>query len=842
MSDNNNNVTLTIDGQLVSVPRGTTVLAAAKSIGIEIPTFCWHPKLKPAGSCRICYVEIEKARTLMVSCATEVAPDMVVYTASEKVLQGRKAVLEFILANHPLDCPTCDKGGECDLQNLTFEHGVDDSRFDFKKYRHIRDKNSTFDDLKIGPEIIRNQNRCLLCYKCVRANKEIFGEDDLGAFQRGNITEINTPPGEQVDSLYSGNLVEICPVGALTSNDWRYKIRVWNTQTVDSICPYCADGCNLTVWKNRQKVYRATSRRNDRIDEGWICDVGRYGYQVSMTEDRLTTPLIKKGESQVPATWEEALGLIGEKLKKIKDGRGGVCIGGLISPNLDSLSMYAFSKFFRKVLNSNNVDFRAGYKMLPEKPDDLYSKLTSVAFKIADIEKSDLILILDSDLTKEHPIVNLRVRKAVTQKNTALYMLNPITTQTGSLATDEMVYNIGALHALLNGICISLIDQNLTQYNNAGELKEMLSPNTVEEASRISGIDVERINSLANTIGQAKNISLLAGELLTGSVDREKLSGAIINLSLLSGIFNDGQVGLLSQAANSKGAEKLGVMPHQSEKSILTLKQVWERYPDSEGLALDQMIRSSIKEELDSMLIVGSNLLLEYPDGTVVKEGLEKLDFLIVADICETETTQMADVVLPISSWLEYDSSFVNLGGVEQKFNAAIKPIGFSLPAYQMINKIASEFKTSLFETVDDLKSEVETLMQSDPDRHSFDLCNVEYIEEKRNPEFDIPLLIANERHHFGHLTEKSNSLSAFCSEAFLEISPSLAEKLRVNDGSIIRVESEVGKINLPVKISEFIENDVVMAYRNFSTNPVNILQMRKRNVDRVKLTAVEGT
>ncbi len=842
MSDDNNNINLTIDGQQVSVPRGTTVLEAARSIGIEIPTFCWHPKLKPAGACRICYVEIEKARTLMVSCATEVGPDMVVQTASEKVLQGRKAVLEFILMNHPLDCPTCDKGGECDLQNLTFKHGVDDSRFDFKKYRHIRDKNSTFDDLRIGPEIIRNQNRCILCYKCVRANKDIFGEQDLGAYQRGNITEINTPPGEQVDSLYSGNLVEICPVGALTNTDWRYKIRVWNTQTVDSVCSYCADGCNLTLWKNKQKVYRATSRRNDNIDEGWICDVGRYGYQVPMTEDRLTTPLIKKGDAQVPATWEEALGLISEKFKKIKDERGGVCIGGLISPNLDSLSLHTFSKFFRKILNSNNVDFRAGYKMLPEKSDDLYSKLTSLPFKIADIEKSDLIFVLDSDLTKEHPIVNLRVRKAITQKNASLFALNPIATQTGGLATDEMVYNIGALHALLNGLCVSLIDQNLTQYENASDLKNRLSPNTIEKASNISGIEVARINSLAKVIAEAKNISLIAGELLTSAINREELAGAIINLCLLAGIFDKGQVGVLSQAANSKGAEKLAVMPHLSERSILKLKQIWDNYPDNDGLALDQMIRSSIKEELDSMFIIGSNLMLEYPDGAVVKEGLEKLDFLVVADICETETTQLADVVLPLSTWVEYESSFVNLEGVEQKFNAAIKPIGFSLPAYQIINKISQGLKTPLFEMIDELIPEIKTLLQPDENQNSFETCAIEYIEEKQNPEFEIPLLVSNELHHFGYYTEKSNSLSSFCSEAFLEISPGLAEKLDVKEGSIVRVESEIGKINLPVKISEYIDNDVVRAYRNFSASPVNILQMRKRNVDRVKLTVVEGT
>jgi len=521
---------------------------------------------------------------------------------------------------------------------------------------------------------------------------------------------------------------------------------------------------------------------------------------------------------------------------------GGVCIGGLISPNLDSLSHHAFSKFFRTVLNSNNVDFRAGYKMLPEQPDDLYSQLTSLKFKIADIEKSDMILLLDSDLTKEHPILNLRVRKAVTQKNADLYTLNPITTQTGTLATDEMVYKIGTLTALLNGLCVSIIDQNLTQYENAGELKNRLSPNTVEEASRICGIDAERINSLAKAMTVAKNISLLAGELLTGSVNREKSAGAIINLSLLTGLLDNGQVGLLSQAANSKGAEKLGVIPHLPEKSILKLKQIWDKYPDNDGLALDQMIRSSIKEELDSMFIIGSNLLLEYPDGVVVKEGLEKLDFLVVADICETETTQLADVVLPLSTWVEYDGSFLNLEAVEQKFNAAIKPVGVSLPAYQIMNKISEGFKKPLFETVDELTVEMETLLQPEPDQNSFKLNDVEYTEEKQTPEFETPLLIINELHHFGYLTEKSNSLSNFCSEAFLEISPGLAEKLNVKEGSIIRVESEVGKINLPAKISEYIDNEVVRACRNFSASPVNILQMRKRNTDRVKLTVVEGT
>ena len=250
-------VNLTIDGHQIAVLKGTTVLEAARRLGIHIPTFCWHPKLKPVGACRMCYVEVEKMPKLQVSCALEAMEGMVVYTDSDQVKQGRRAVIEFILTNHPLDCPTCDKGGECDLQNLTFAHGIDDSRFEFRKYRFTDESvTTTFDDIRIGPEIVLNRNRCILCYKCVRANKEAFGEYDLGAYQRGNITEINAAPGEQVDNPFSGNLVEICPVGALTNSDWRYKIRVWLTKTTPSIDNYFSSGTNILFSKEDHSPWR----------------------------------------------------------------------------------------------------------------------------------------------------------------------------------------------------------------------------------------------------------------------------------------------------------------------------------------------------------------------------------------------------------------------------------------------------------------------------------------------------------------------------------------------------------------------------------------------------------
>ncbi len=842
MADNDDKITLTIDGQEVSVPKGTTVLEAAKSIGIEIPTFCWHPKLKSVGACRMCYVEVEKRPKLEVSCATEALPGMVVHTQSEKVLQGRKAVLEFILMNHPLDCPTCDKGGECDLQDLTFAHGIDNSRFDFDKYRFIRDKKSTFDDWRLGPEIVRNQNRCILCYRCVRSNKEIFGQFDLGAFQRGNMTEIDAAPGRKVESIYSGNLVEICPVGALTNTDWRYKIRVWKTDTVDSICQYCADGCNIKFWKGRGQIFRTTSRRNDAIDEGWLCDVGRYGYQVANNESRLKNPLIKKGDSQVPATWEEAVQLIAQRFKEIKDQKGGVCIGGMVSPNLDTSSLYAVSKFFRTVLNTNNVDFRSDYKMLPEEPGDMYSRMTSLPFRIADIEKSDVILVVGSNLIKEHPITNLRVRKAVTKLGAKLYAINPFATKSADISTDEIIYNSGTLDALLNGICLSVVEQGLSSGDiNADKLKGLISPDSLEEISKLTGISKDRINSIAKAIANAKHITIISGELTALTSTRETVSAAISNLANLTGLLQRGQIGFLAKAANSKGAELVGAIPYPSETQIEKMKEMWGSYPDNVGVACDKMILNASKEEIDSFLVMGANPVTTYPDGEFIKKGLEKLDFLVVADLYETETTAMADVVLPLASWAEMDGSFVNLEGRVQEFKQALKRFGSARPGYEIIKAIAQELKADIYETVEQLDNEgLQLLKLHQPQELPKELLEVKYIPPDTREDYPYTLFVVDETHHFGHLTEKSKSLTAFCNEAQIEIAPSIAGELHVENGDMLRIESEIGKVVLPVRISEHIDNNVILATRNFSATPVNILQMRKRRVDRVKLSRVE--
>jgi NADH-quinone oxidoreductase subunit G len=836
-------VTLTIDGHQVTVAKGTTVLEAAVSLGIHIPTFCWHPKLKPVGACRMCYVEIEKMPKLQVSCATEATEGMVVYTDSDKVKQGRMAVLEFILLNHPLDCPTCDKGGECDLQNLTFTHGIDDSRFEFEKHRFTNETvTTTFDDVRIGPEIVLNRNRCILCYKCVRANKEAFGEYDLGAYERGNITEINAAPGEQVDNPFSGNLVEICPVGALTNSDWRYKIRVWLTKVAPSLCNFTSSGSNILFYKedHKNRIYRVTSRRNDDVDDGWLADVTRYGYQIANSPERLVTPLIKKEGKQVPASWDEAMDVICRRFLEIREKKGSVCIGGLAAPNLDNASLYSFSKFLRTVFHSNNIDFRCDYRMLPERPDSIFSTLCTRPFKISDIDDSDVIVIFGSDLIREHPNEYLRIRKAYNFNNPKIYSLNPYSVKSADVADLELVYKPGTDEVVINAICLAAVEENLVEVQFASRLKEKLSPSILSEAAACCGVSENDLKAVARALAESRKVTFIIGELITRSRARETIAAAVANLNLLLRLESKGQLVALARYANSIGAAKLGLLPSPSEAVVKELSSLWGRFPDCQPHTTDAMLALMKKEELNGFFILGANPMMLFPDRQFVREGLEKLDFLVVCDLFETETTAPADVVLPLSSWAEYAGEYVNLEGKVQRTERAIKPIGQSQPGFEIMNMLADKFGEKLFSSASDMASEIETLLHLEPTiEMPGEILEVKLSGDESNESFPIPLFVVDDPHHSGHLTEKCASLANFAGEAYIEISTDLAARYNLKEGAPVRVESEVGKVIAPMKISEYLDTDVVLVPRNFSASTVNSLLMRKRRLDRIKISKV---
>ena len=700
-------VTLTIDGKQAMVEEGTTILKAAEKLGIEIPIFCFHDKLESVGACRMCLVEVEKMAKLQVACATAVSEGMVVKTDTPQVTNARKGVLEFLLINHPLDCPVCDKGGECELQNMVFKYGSDKSRFVEEKRRFVVDSKSRYDDLSVGPQIIRNMNRCILCRKCVRFISEIAGETDLGTFKRGSKTEINALPDIPVSNPYSGNVVEICPVGALTSKSFRYKIRVWQTETTPSICSHCGDGCNIKLWTKDNKIYRITSRRNDFVDEGFLCDKGRFGFELVNHPDRLTHPLIKINGKHSPVDWGEVIELVVSKIKKTKSEAGADSLAGVGSSKLTNEENYLFQKFFRVVVGTNNIDHRVDSKYLLPSPDlKTKNRTYGMVNSIRQIEEAKLILVWGCDLEKEHPIINLRVIKS-TKKGNALILANPFSTRLKRFAQDELIYKKGTEVTLLNGLVKEIIEGRLFDVNNVGlslkeveELKRKVSSSDAQKVAQITGINAERIKSLARALVKTDSVMILCGGEIISHPQNAELIDSLHDLMHLIGHHNKNVSGvnLLWEDCNSQGALDCGVLPDslpgyvhvsdEAKKKII--EQEWNiKIPDKPGRNFNLMLEGIHQGNIKAMYIAGADPLSEYPDKDYVGSTLKKLDFLVVQDVFLTETAKLAHVVLPGASFAEKDGTFTNVERRIQRLKKAFDPLADSKADWQIICMLA---------------------------------------------------------------------------------------------------------------------------------------------------------
>ena len=385
-------VTLTIDGQSVTVPKGTLILDAAKAINIDIPIFCSHPKMAPVAVCRMCLVEVEKMPKLQPACAVYVAEGMVVKTTTEQVGKYQKGVLEFLLINHPLDCPICDKGGECPLQDQTFQYGPGASRFEFQK--------AHFDKgVPLSDKIVLDRERCILCWRCTRFSEEISGERELALIQRGVHTIIGTFNDEPAQSNYQGNWTEICPVGALTSRQYRFVSRPWDLDRTASVCPGCSMGCNIQLDARNNRIGRFQSRENLAVDDGWLCDTGRYSFPnfQRTTQDR---PQIRRGGTLERVTYDEVIAFTADALKE-----SGRQVAGWASPADSNEELFLFQRLFREVLQSPNIDHRSGVLEDAETDD--------MTLPIADIERCDQVVVLGGqDVIDAAPVLHLRLFKS----------------------------------------------------------------------------------------------------------------------------------------------------------------------------------------------------------------------------------------------------------------------------------------------------------------------------------------------------------------------------------------------------------------------------------------------
>ena len=665
-------VHLTIDGIPVEVPPGTLVWAAAQKAGIEIPIYCYHPKMPPLGACRMCFVEIEKMpKPPQTACTTPVSEGMAVSTKTEKVLKARRGTLEFLLINHPLDCPICDKGGECDLQDFTLRHGPGRTRFDLYKRHYPK-------PIPVSDRVFLDRERCILCQRCTRFSSEISMDNGLVMISRGFRMEVGTAPDHAFDSIFSGNTVEMCPVGALTAASYRFRARPWELKRIPGVCNNCSVGCNARIDVRVDKIMRLMSRTNDAIDDGWLCDRGRWDFEFVNSPQRLRTPLIRRNGKQVPATWEEAFFYIATRLRDIISTHGAQSIGGIGSTRTTNEEAYLFQKLLRQVIGTPNVDHHHGY--FPTPRDPVTGRPWMMTNSIAEIEKASHIVLIASDPYQRQPILNLRIKKAM-KAGAKIHIVNSDVTELDRFAASKITipqHGAGAAAKLLLSYALGNDTIKADTYKDIRTSIQSEDKNlrTAEEAF---GLEVTtQLQHLADEIVGAKGAIILYDEMATLDPDCQNLATDLQALAVVTNnIGRPGAgVGPLFEDANSLGARDMGVLP-DALPGYQPVKEVGKSY--SEMLSNPQ---------LKALLIMGAN-----PAGHLADKKLPStLTFIVVQDILLTETAQQADVVLPAVTFAEKEGSMTNVDHHVQAIRRALRPLPGARADWEILVELASHF------------------------------------------------------------------------------------------------------------------------------------------------------
>ncbi|HEU0004007.1 MAG TPA: NADH-quinone oxidoreductase subunit NuoG, partial [Ktedonobacteraceae bacterium] len=583
-------VHLTIDDIPVAVPPGTLVWAAARQLGIEIPIYCYHPKMPPLGACRMCFVEVEKMpKPPQTACTTPVSEGMIVHTKTDKVIKARKGTLEFLLINHPLDCPICDKGGECDLQDFTLRHGPGGTRFDLYKRHYIK-------PIPVSDRVLLDRERCILCQRCTRFSSEISMDNGLVMISRGYKMEVGTAPDHAFDSIFSGNTVEMCPVGALTASSYRFKSRPWELKHIPSVCNTCSVGCNARIDVRVDKVMRLMSRTNDAIDDGWLCDRGRWGFEFVNSPQRLRTPLIRQRGQLQPATWDEALYMLSSRLRMIAEKHGAASVGGIGSTRTTNEEAYLFQKLLREAIGTPNIDHFHGN--FPGPRDSLMGRAWMMTNSIADMEKAAHIVLIASDPYERQPILNLRIKKAM-KAGAKIYIVNEGATELDRFAVNKITIpqnGAGMAAKLLLAHALSKAIDN-AQYD---DIRARLEPDidAINAAEKSFGSEITtQLHNLAETIATSKGAIILYDEMATLVPDCEDLAADVQALAFATDNINrpGSGVGPLFGDANSLGARDMGLLPDALPGY---------RPAPQKGLSYNEMLSSP---NLKALYVMGAN-------------------------------------------------------------------------------------------------------------------------------------------------------------------------------------------------------------------------------------------
>ena len=636
-------VAITIDGEERRVPKGQLLIKAAEDTGTYIPRFCWHPRMKPVGICRMCLVEVEtpRGKLLTTSCTMPVAEGLVVETASAVATKAQEGVLEFLLINHPLDCPVCDKGGECPLQDQTLAYGPGESRFVETK-RHFEKP------IEISDLVLLDRERCILCARCTRFSEEISGDPLIEFVDRGNGTQILTFPDEPFASYFSGNTVEICPVGALTAKPYRFRARPWDLEAVESVSLVDSFGSKVSVESSQNEILRINGVDNGPTNQGWLSDKDRFSFEYVRSAHRLRTPLIKEDGEFREAEWGEALDLVADRLGAM----AGTEVAGLGGARGTNEEAYAFGKFLRTVVVTPHLDAQ-----LADGLDAQFLATASPRAAVDDLESAATVLVWAGDLKEELPVLYLRVRRSVTALGARLIVLHPRRTGLDDVATHKFTYRPGR------------------------------GPDILRKLS--SG---EGTYAAARSILGAGPVVAIVGR--TGLTEGPRLAEAV---AAFARDLPGGKIMPVTRRGNIYGALDMGLAPtlypgrvsSSSPEGRSELEAAWGPLPEATGRTARGILQGLSEGTMRGLVLLGSDPARDFPDPALARGALEAAEFVVSLDIFLSDSSQYADVVLPVESFAEVEGTVTNLEGRVQKVNRKVAGPGQSRPAWAVLDDLA---------------------------------------------------------------------------------------------------------------------------------------------------------
>ena len=754
-------ITLTVDGKEITVAAGTLIIRAAEQLGIEIPRFCDHPLLEPVGACRQCYVEIEGQRKLFTSCTTTVAPGMVVKTqnTSDQVQDAQVANLEFLLLNHPLDCPICDRGGECPLQDQALAFCPGESRY-------VEAKRVYPKPLPLSPLVGLDRERCVLCARCTRFCDQISGDRFIELFARGAYEQVAISPGEDFRSPFSGNTVQICPVGALTATPYRFVARPFDLSSVDTVCPHCSAGCNIKLDMRRGEVVRQLARDNLDVNDAWLCDKGRFAFRFPDAPDRVTTPLIRDRGLE-PASF-------GEVLTTIASWCDGKRVAFLTGGRLMDEDYYALSKLARTVFGTNDLDHRRDEGTGIAAFDGTLAQPVTYA----DVERAKVILVAGLDTEQEVPILHLRLRKAA-RHGAKIFVLHPRLTR---------------LHDVAQHI--------LCRPGDEAWLLEMQE-----------GRHRPEIQAAVDALLEAGE----AGLVIAGP----RLADHRQGVSRAGGIASEtgARFAYVTRRANDRGALVAGVHPSllpggrrfglDAERT--EVENLWGPIiVGDEGRSWRGILQACADREIDVLFLIGVDPLRDYPDAALVTRALQNVERKVVQSLELGTLGPYADAFLPAAAFLEKDGHVTTWEGRSQRIRPVRGAAGIALPDWEIFASLALASGGDLgFETLDELHDEMGRLLAPhEPGRGAIADTGAgrRIVGEGELVLFTYPLLVDE-----GRLSERSDELKAALEdEPFLEMHPSDAAERGVTDGGRAMVRTDPGEAELPVRVTDHVARGAV--------------------------------